>query len=263
MAAVIGVLAFFGFLVCIILTIVRAIRKRPVKPAAMGIAICFIVIIICAMITPSAETNQQTDNNEPSTTVGEPAESSESSSQQESTESKKEDNAETDSQSQGSTSTIGYDKLQSVFLSISFDTTEDVLLKLIEDNGLMYTSQKYNGNPKDTTYKLAYSNDVALQRYAKSGDHLEVSFDQETGTLLVAEYFNDTAFKEALLYNYGTYWDFREEEANNNYSGYYYYTPGDTEGGIEIKSSNGASTETGYHSAYSAEEALKNILLNN
>lgn len=46
----------------------------------------------------------------------------------------------------------------------------------------------------------------------------------------------------------------------NVYSGYYYYKPGDTKGGITMKYSNGNTKETGYHSVDSAEDALGDIL---
>lgn len=89
---------------------------------------------------------------------------------------------------------------------------------------------------------------------------LEVSFDKNDGMILYAEYFNDEAFMDAIYYNYGTYWDFREDEPGNTYSGYYYYKPGDTKGGITMKYSNGNTKETGYHSVDSAEDALGDIL---
>ena len=49
-------------------------------------------------------------------------------------------------------------------------------------------------------------------------------------------------------------------EPGNVYSGYYYYKPGDTKGGITMKYSNGNTKETGYHSVDSAEDALGDIL---
>lgn len=157
-------------------------------------------------------------------------------------------------------STKEYDNLQKMFLSIDKDTTEDALLKLIEEYGVVYTAEDYNGTPKKRCYNIAFEEGVALQRYADSGDTLEVSFDQNDGTILYAEYFNDEAFMDALYYNYGTYWDFSEDEPGNVYSGYYYYKPGDTKGGITMKYSNGNTKDTGYHSVDSAEDALIHIL---
>lgn len=149
---------------------------------------------------------------------------------------------------------VEYDALQQVFLALNNDTTIDDLNSLIADNGLEYTSQDYNGTPPETNVKLAYSHDVALQKYAAEGDHVEVAFDKEVGTLLYAEYSNLNAFKIALYYNYGTYWKFFQREANNSYTGYYYYTPGDNHGGIVI------GTETGYHKCSDGKEAIENVI---
>lgn len=157
-------------------------------------------------------------------------------------------------------STKEYDDLQTMFLSIDKDTTEDDLLKLIEEYDVAYTAEDYNGTPKERCYNIAFEEGAALQRYADSGDTLEVSFDKNDGTILYAEYFNDEAFMDALYYNYGTHWDFSEDEPGNVYSGYYYYKPGDTKGGITMKYSNGNTKETGYHSVDSAEDALGDIL---
>lgn len=153
-----------------------------------------------------------------------------------------------------------YHNLQTMFLSIDKDTTEDDLLKLIEEYDVAYTAEDYNGTPKERCYNIAFEEGAALQRYADSGDTLEVSFDQNDGTVLYAEYFNDEAFMDALYYNYGTHWDFSEDEPGNVYSGYYYHKPGDTKGGITMKYSNGNTKETGYHSVDSAEDALGDIL---
>lgn len=157
-------------------------------------------------------------------------------------------------------STKEYDDLQKMFLEIDKDITEDDLLKLIEEHGVAYTAEDYNGTPKERCYNIAFEEGAALQRYADSGDTLEVSFDKNDGTILYAEYFNDEAFMDAIYYNYGTYWDFREDEPGNTYSGYYYYKLGDTKGGITMKYSNGNTKETGYYSVDSAEDALIHIL---
>jgi len=63
----------------------------------------------------------------------------------------------------------------------------------------------------------------------------------------------------ALLYNYGTFWDFRESKPNNTYSGYYYSKPGKYDGVI-IEYANGLSTQTSYHECSNAEEALLNVV---
>lgn len=157
-------------------------------------------------------------------------------------------------------STKEYDDLQKMFLEIDKDITEDELLKLIEEHGVAYTAEDYNGTPKERCYNIAFEEGAALQRYADPGDTLEVSFDKNDGTILYAEYFNNEAFMETVYYNYGTYWDFGEDEPGNVYSRYYYHKPGDTKGGITMKYSNGNTKETGYHSVDSAEDALGDIL---
>ena len=144
-------------------------------------------------------------------------------------------------------STKEYDDIQKMFLAIDKDTTEDDLLKLIEEYEVAYTAEDYNGTPKKRCYNIAFEEGAALQRYANPGDTLEVSFDKNDGTILYAEYFNNEAFMETVYYNYGTYWDFGEDEPGNTYSGYYYYKPGDTKGGITMKYSNGNTKETGYN----------------
>ena len=151
-----------------------------------------------------------------------------------------------------------YDALQKIFLEINKETTEDKLLKLIEEHSVEYTAEEYNGTPKSRNYNIAFDSDVVLQKYAESGDSLEAC------TFLIRKmaqfYMQSILMKHrseyALYYNYGTYWDFREDELDNTYTGYYYYKPGDTKGGITMKYDNGNSKETGYHSVSRGEEAL-------
>ena len=66
-------------------------------------------------------------------------------------------------------STKEYDDLQKMFLAIDKDTTEDKLLKLIEEHGVAYTAEDYNGTPKERCYNIAFEEGAALQRYADSG----------------------------------------------------------------------------------------------
>ena len=141
-------------------------------------------------------------------------------------------------------------------VAASDSTNEAKAEETQEEHSVEYTAEEYNGTPKSRNYNIAFDSDVVLQKYAESGDSLEVSFNKEDGTILYAEYFNEASFRNALYYNYGTYWDFREDELDNTYTGYYYYKPGDTKGGITMKYDNGNSKETGYHSVSRGEEAL-------
>lgn len=251
MMAIVGVISFFGFIVGIVRTIISVIRKRPVKP--IGTVACLLVFIVCMSVTPSVENNNSIESNKPTelemiiTSTEEPVESEIVFIDEE-------------AKHEEIKPAIVYDKLQNLFLMLSFDTTEDNLIKWIKDNGLEYVAQQYNGSPKHITYKIAYKHDVALHRHAESGDYIEASFSKEDGSFMYAEYFNSNAFKTVLLYNYGTYWDLREDKGNNKYSGYYYYKPGESEGGVTIEYSNGRSTETGYHNADTGEYALACIL---
>ena len=77
-------------------------------------------------------------------------------------------------------------ELQKIFLEINKETTEDKLLKLIEEHSVEYTAEEYNGTPKSRNYNIAFDSDVVLQKYAESGDSLEVSFNKEDGTILYA-----------------------------------------------------------------------------
>lgn len=286
MVALLSVLSFVGFIACAVFVIINAIRKRTVKPMLRGMAGCFVILVICLVLTPSGENSElkesekqankvemvdtESGTEEPEMTIStevsaesetgelETAASMKSSVDLEAEEKfteEKEIESETEE-----TQKTEYDNLQKVFLAITKDTTEEDILVLIEDYGLEYTMQDYNGTPKTNHYKLAYTHDVALQKYADSGDSLEISFSKEDGSLMYAEYFNQESFKNAIYYSYGTYWDFREKEPNNSYSGYYYHTPGESKGGITMKYSNGNSTETGYHDVNSGEDALANIL---
>ena len=106
---------------------------------------------------------------------------------------------------------VEYDALQQVFLALNNDTTIGDLNSLITDNDLEYTSQDYNGTPKTTSVKHAYPHDTALQKYAEAGDCVEVVFDKQVEAFLYAEYFDQNAFKTAIYYNYGTYWDFKKK----------------------------------------------------
>lgn len=243
------VISFWGFVVCFIIFIVKTIRRKPLKPIGIAIAVCIVLFGICVIVSPSPEPREehQTKQTEQLDTIAEiQTQPSEEAQIEEPT-----------SETEQSASEIKaeYDDLQKVFLAITTKTTEDDIKGMIKEYGLEFSAADYNGTPKKTCYKIAFDENVTPQKYADSGDYIEVSFSKEDGSLLVAEYFNENSFMEAFLYNYGVYWDFSEESPNNDYTGYYYDKPGDTEGGITM----GNSKETGYHSVSTAQEALESI----
>lgn len=276
MIAFIGVLSLLGLLICIVLMVINAVRKKSVKNVATGIAVCFVIFIVCLVITPTKDESAK----ETETVIPAPATTTEEIVTQASVEIAEPETTETQVLAADSINTtepaseapaetqeseepaeqVAYDTLQQVFLAIGLDITEEDVLDLIEENSLEYTVNEYNGTIRNRVYKIAYEEGVALQSHADSGDYIEVEFATNDGSFLYAEYFNEKAFREVLLYNYGTYWDFREKEGNNDYTGYYYHTPGSNKGGITIHYSNGNSTETGYHVASTAEEALQSVV---
>ena len=134
------------------------------------------------------------------------------------------------------------DALGAIFLGLSFETTPEEIEKAAADYGLEYTKQNYNGSPKKTCYNLAYTEGAALQRYADSGDSMEIVFSRADGSFMYAVYSNEAAFVSAILFNYGSYFDLRAKEPGGPESGYYSQVPGKE-----------------YTKCASAEEALRAI----
>lgn len=134
-----------------------------------------------------------------------------------------------------------------------------IFLKLLEEYEVAYTAEDYNGTPKKRCYNIAFEEGAALQRYANPGDTLRYLLIK----MMVRYYMQNTLIMRLLWMRFiiiMVRMDFSEDEPGNVYSGYYYYKPGDTKGGITMKYSNGNTKETGYHSVDSAEDALGDIL---
>lgn len=119
-----------------------------------------------------------------------------------------------------------YDALRTIFLGLSFETTAADIEAAIAEYNLEYTSRDYNGSPKHTCYKLGYEEGVVLQKYADSGDYLTIDFNRKDGTFMCAVYFDNEAFVEAILFNYGHYFELHEKEPGGPNSGYYSLAPG-------------------------------------
>lgn len=121
------------------------------------------------------------------------------------------------------TSNIKYDALQQLYLDIDNDLSYEETLKKVRKSKLPYTDQEYSSGQ---TIKVAYTSEVAKQRYAEEGDNVEISFelDKKTNKLNFStlEYFNHKKFITIFDYESGTYWDFRDGKDNglyiNNYS---------------------------------------------
>lgn len=121
------------------------------------------------------------------------------------------------------TSNVKYDALQQLYLDIDNDLSYEETLKKVRKSKLPYTDQEYSSSQ---TIKVAYTTEVAKQRYADEGDYVEISFnlDKKTNKLTFStlEYFNHKKFVTIFDYESGTYWDFRDGKDKglyiNNYS---------------------------------------------
>lgn len=152
--------------------------------------------------------------------------------------------------------TYSYDTLQGIFNNISAATTTESIETDIAKNSLSHTAADYNGSyGKTTAYRIAYTEGCALQRYADSGDYLDVSFDKASGEILHAQYVNSKCERSALYFNYGIWYDF-DFKAPSTYSGYYSIAPLEKENGIVLKYDNGYEKATNYFKCDSAAEAV-------
>lgn len=114
-----------------------------------------------------------------------------------------------------------FDALQNCFISISENTTIDDILAFVEENALFYSENEVTID-KTVYYIIAYEEGVTRPRYADSGDYINVSFDRANGdTIQHAQYVKSDSYDcSALFYNYGTWYNFRDQNAVD-YSGYY------------------------------------------
>lgn len=163
---------------------------------------------------------------------------------------------------QESPAAVEYDNLQEVFLTLNENTTPDELEKLISESELFYTAEEYNSSSgKTVSYNIAYTEGAAAQKYAEEGDHLMVDFGGDgKDKFMYAQYVNEKDVSySALLYDHGTWYDFRDANAED-YGGYYVVDSISGKGGITVKYTNGNEMETGYISCASGEEALQKIM---
>lgn len=162
-----------------------------------------------------------------------------------------------------------YDALQSIFMEITKDTTTEELWALISENDLSVTAEEYNklhGGEK-VVFCIAYTEGSAQQKYADSGDYLEVTFDilgdnfmSNENCFMSAEYVSTNyALCSGFYYEYGTWREF-DEEAENSYSGYYIIDGFSEENGITIQYSNGYEKTVPYFRQNSAEEVVQKMI---
>lgn len=180
---------------------------------------------------------------------------------QESEESEKTEK-ESETQEASAEVIVEYDDLQKVFLALGETTRPEDVEQLIGDAGLKYTFEEYNSSSgKTVKYQLAYTEGAALQKYAESGDYLEIAFGGENkDEFMYAQYVNEKAASyTALLYDHGTWYDFSDNNAED-YGGYYISDSFSGKSGIKIKYTNGNEAETNYLPCGSGEEAIKKVI---
>ena len=157
-----------------------------------------------------------------------------------------------------------YDELQTLFLNIDYESTYDEVKHMINDTGLPYTEQEYNGSKglgKKTVFCVAFTKGASLQKYAESGDHLDITFQKDSGRLMTMEYVPEHGNTSALVYSFGVWWSFCEVEPSNDYSGYYVNAYTDAKrGGIVIYYNNGNSTKTPYYRFDDKETVLETVI---
>ena len=153
-----------------------------------------------------------------------------------------------------------YDALQTVFMAMTEDTTTEELWNLILEHNLSVTAQENNGGT--VIFGVAYTEGVARQKYADSGDYLNVTFD-----VLGDNYMsNDNRLKSVKYVNDSWFWArFFTDRAFDgkvveDYSGYYIEDSFAKEDGITIKYTNGHESVTNYFRYDSAEEVIQKMI---
>ncbi len=214
------------------------------------IKVVFVLLIIAACISIANINNEinVTHENELNTQVQSPVESTSG------------DSLKTDEPPR--TYEFEFDILQTIFSGIDQNTTVSNIETLISQYSLAYTVENYNGSNivrKKTTYKIAYTEGSASQRYADSGDYIEVAFNKSDDSILYAVYSNVKSWKSALFYNYGIWFSF-QFDSPSEYTGYYIVAPFEKEDGIVIKYDNGNETTTDYFKCNSAEDSIKAVI---
>lgn len=110
-----------------------------------------------------------------------------------------------------------YDDLQNLFVRITPDSLPEDILSMISEYGLSYTEKTYS---KAYTIKIVYTDGAALQKYADSGDSLEVNFDKRGTQFQYADYSAEGHTGTSLLYYGGNFYEMYN--VDESYYGYYY-----------------------------------------
>lgn len=256
----IATLALFVFLFCLVWFFVRLIKRKPKKQPALGMLVCFILIAVGLASTPSSSDDK-----------GDGADVGEFQKGHDVEDIEKDDAPVLDAALKTEPSiepapaspepAYEFDSLQKVFISITESTSIKDIENAIAENQLSYSVVENNksGGGKSTEYVLAYTDGSAAQKYADEGDYLEITFDKSPNVcIMYAQYVNCAGYT-GFFYNYGIWFDFREE-VSGPYSGYYVIDAFAKEDGLTIEYSNGNKTTTNYFPNPSAEDVIKAVI---
>lgn len=102
------------------------------------------------------------------------------------------------------------DKLQALYLMINSEMSYDSIIDLVKLSTLPY-SEVIHAKRKSVT--VAFEKEVTPERYAKSGDHLEVTFeiDEDTELFRYMTYHNSDKFYSLIELLRGSYYELHGE----------------------------------------------------
>lgn len=149
--------------------------------------------------------------------------------------------------------------LHRFFMDLRLDSTEQDIETLAQKHKLHFfrTEKAVNSDTANIIYyKVAKTNETALDKQGEFGETVEIEFDVEkNNTFRLAVYTDPNhVTARAILFKYGTYYSLSAEDTKaKEYAGYYYYN----------NSLRGAAGEQKTHPPYlkcgDAKEALKNV----
>ncbi len=123
-----------------------------------------------------------------------------------------------------------YDDLQKLYMNINSDMSFEECLKIVIQSGLPYAIHNFNGSKE---IKVAFEKGVLPDKHADSGDHLEISFEEnkEDNSFIFGniQYFNQNKFITIFEYKDGAYWDFNKGNDAGLYINNYKKTMGTKE----------------------------------
>ena len=143
--------------------------------------------------------------------------------------------------------TVNYDALQQIFLALNGGVMMQQFEEFIVQNQLPHTRNVYADY--NVTYRVAYRQSDALQRYGTEGDYLDVTFDERSQKIISWHYYNLKHFADA--YYFVT--PFREN--NVQYIGYVYHD-------YEKKDDGRSYSYSNYYQCSGGEETLQRVLNN-